>query len=374
MSTRAVALAPDRPEFCYNASPGYTKCIAVTRCWRRWKRRCRAPPRSRTGRGCWLRFALAKAYDDIGERDLGFAHLLEGNARSGGAGPGAAGEGTWREWTEIRAFFTAEFLARHQGLGDVSNMPVFIVGMPRSGTTLVEQVLASHKAVFGAGERTELRRTVERFSGPGGILPLWEAASTIGGDAFSRMGAAYVAAMRPLAPDAARITDKMPANFHFAGLIHMILPKARIIHVTRDPVDTCLSCFSKLFTSGQNYSYDLAELGRFHRACQRLMAHWREVLPADVFLEVRYESLVHDLEPEARRMLAHCDLPWDDACLEFHKTSRAVNTASMTQVRQPIYRGSVGRWRPGPALLRPLLEALEVGQTVPVGEAMVSLA
>ncbi len=154
----------------------------------------------------------------------------------------------------------------------------------------------------------------------------------------------------------------------------MILPKARIIHVTRDPVDTCLSCFSKLFTSGQNYSYDLGELGRFHRAYQRLMTHWREVLPADVFLEVRYESLVDDLEPEARRLLAHCNLPWDDACLEFHKTSRAVNTASMTQVRQPIYRGSVGRWRPDPVLLRPLLEALEVKQTVPVGEAMVSLA
>ncbi len=208
MSTRAVALAPDRPEFCYNLARLYKV--------RRGDPVLEALEAALPGaaslsprEGCWLRFALAKAYDDIGERDLGFAHLLEGNAiRRREAGYDEAN--ALGAMDRTRAIFTAEFLARHQGLGDVSNMPVFIVGMPRSGTTLVEQVLASHKAVFGAGERTELRRTVERFSGPGGILaalgepppdhrrrrvfadgrrPMWR-----------RCG--------PLAPDAARITEQ----------------------------------------------------------------------------------------------------------------------------------------------------------------------
>ena len=138
-----------------------------------------------------------------------------------------------------------------------------------------------------------------------------------------------------------------------------MLPNARIIHVVRDPVDTCLSCFSKLFTVEQPFTYDLAELGRYHRAYQRLMAHWRAVLPTDVLLEVEYEALVENFEPQARRIVAHCGLEWDPACLEFYKTSRPVHTASMVQVRQPIYRSSVGRWRPDPALLRPLLQALE---------------
>jgi hypothetical protein len=172
------------------------------------------------------------------------------------------------------------------------------------------------------------------------------------------MGAAYVAALRPLATDALRITDKMLANFHFVGLIHLILPQARIIHVVRDPVDTCLSCFSKLFSFEQRFTYDLGELGRFHRSYQRLMAHWRAIVPAHVLLEVHYERLVADLGTEARRIVAHCGLPWDDACLAFHETSRPVRTASVAQVRLPIYQGSVGRWRPDAALLRPLLEGL----------------
>jgi hypothetical protein len=153
----------------------------------------------------------------------------------------------------------------------------------------------------------------------------------------------------------------MPGNFLFVGLIRLILPNARIIHTTRDPVDTCLSCFSKLFGGEQAFSYDLAELGRYYRAYQRLMAHWREVVPADVMIEVRYESVVDDVETQARRIVAHCGLEWDPACLEFHKTARPVHTASMVQVRQPIYRSSVGRWRPKDELLKPLLDALAAG-------------
>ena len=168
-----------------------------------------------------------------------------------------------------------------------------------------------------------------------------------------------MAGLRPLAPDAARIVDKMPANFTCVGLIRLILPNAKIIHVSRDPVDTCLSCFSKLFSGDQPFSYDLAELGRYYRAYQGLMAHWRATLPPGVMLEVEYEALVRDFPSWARAIIAHCDLPWDPACLEFHKTARPVHTASLVQVRQPIYRSSVGRWRPDEALLRPLLEALK---------------
>ena len=164
--------------------------------------------------------------------------------------------------------------------------------------------------------------------------------------------------MRPLAPGALRITDKLPGNFPWIGLIHLALPKARIVHLIRDPVDTCLSCFSKLFSYPLSFTYDLGELGRYHSAYQRLMAYWRTVLPPGAMLEVRYEALVENLADEARRLVDYCQLPWNDACLRFHQTNRIVSTASATQVRQPIYSSSVGRWRPDAALLRPLLEGL----------------
>src|SRR5262249_3160040 len=147
-------------------------------------------------------------------------------------------------------------------------------------------------------------------------------------------------------PLAKRITDKMPANFRFVGLIHMTLPNARIIHTRRDPIDTCLSCFSKLFTKGHHYSYDIEELGRYYNGYQELMAHWRGILPEDVMLEVQYEEVVRDLETQARRIVAHCGLDWDDGCLAFHKTNRLVRTASATQVRSSIYPTSVGRSGP----------------------------
>ena len=202
--------------------------------------------------------------------------------------------------------------------------------MPRSGTTLVEQILASHPSVFGAGERAELSASVGRLQAERlGAEALRETLWTTPGETFRQMGADYVAALRPLAPSAARITDKMPINFVHVGLIHLILPRARIIHVVRDPVDTCLSCFSKLFAGDQPFAYDLGELGRFYRAYTRLMAHWRALLPANVMLEVQYETLVQDFEPQARRLVAHCGIEWDPASLDFHKTPRAVQTASM---------------------------------------------
>jgi len=154
-----------------------------------------------------------------------------------------------------------------------------------------------------------------------------------------------------------RITDKMPSNFRYIGLIRLVLPNARIIHTLRDPIDTCLSCFSLPFEK-LDFTCDLGELGRYYSAYERLMRHWHEVLPEDAVLDVQYENLVHDFEPESRRIVAYCGLSWDDACLRFYETSRPVRTASVVQVRQPIYRDSVRRWRPDPAVLAPLIDGL----------------
>ena len=307
---------------------------------------------------CELLFALAKACDDIGERDRGFGYLLRGNALKRSRTDYKESL-TLRTMQRIATVFTPDLLASRAGQGDPSSVPVFIVGMPRSGTTLVEQVLASHPAVFGSGERSELGDVVFRMGTQRlGAAPFPEAIWTLDGNVLRQMGSDYVAALRPLAPDALRIVDKMPVNFGFAGLIRLILPNAKIIHTMRDPVDTCLSIYSKLFSGDQPFSYDLAELGRYYSGYRDLMAHFRAVLPAESFLEVQYETMVDDFEVQARRIISHCGLPWDPACLEFYKTARPVRTASMAQVRQPIYRSSMGRWRPDPLLLQPLLEGL----------------
>ena len=353
---RAVKLAPDRPELGY-----YVVQMAKVQSGDDVLQALEAVlPRieSLSAREqCFLYFALAKAYDDVGERDRGFAYLLQGN-KIKRSETEYAEAGTLRAIARIPRVFTPELMAARKDLGDRSPVPVFVVGMPRSGTTLVEQTLASHAAVFGAGERSELSKAIRRLRAEplGVVYP--EAVRSMTGEALQRMGAEYVAALRALSANAVRIVDKTPGNFLYVGLIHLILPNARIIHVQRDPVDTCLSCFSKLFWGEQPFSYDLAELGRYYRSYQSLMAHWRTILPAGAMLEVEYEALVEDFEPQARRIVEHCGLQWDAACLEFYKTSRPVQTASMVQVRQPIYRTSVGRWRPDAGLLRPLLAEL----------------
>jgi hypothetical protein len=177
---------------------------------------------------------------------------------------------------------------------------------------------------------------------------------------LARLGQSYLASVRPLSGGRAHVVDKMPGNFLHAGLIHLMLPNARIVHCRRDPVDTCLSCYTKLFSAEQAFAYDLAELGRFHRAYQVLMDRWRVVLPQNRFIEVDYEAVVADMEGEVRRLIAFLDLPWDDACLDFHKTVRPVRTASVNQVRRPIYRSSTGRWKAHAAHLGPLLVALGI--------------
>jgi tetratricopeptide (TPR) repeat protein len=301
-----------------------------------------------------LHFALGKAFADIGDAQASLGHIQQGNAL----------QRTHIRYDErkslellaqIRAVFTKELMQQKSLLGDPSSLPIFIIGMPRSGSTLVEQIIASHSGVFGAGELPDLELLARRAIRPPGRFP--EAVRDMSGEDLRGIGASYVRAVGRLAPSAARITDKMLNNFALAGLIHLALPNSRIVHIQRDPRDTALSCFSHLFRRVE-YSYDLTELGRYYRAYYRLMAHWRDVLPAGVMLDVQYEDLIANTEQQARRMVAHCGLDWDEACLSFYKTKRPVFTASAAQVREPVYHGSVGRWRSCERLLAPFMEAL----------------
>jgi hypothetical protein len=213
--------------------------------------------------------------------------------------------------------------------------------------------------VRGGGELMALNDTVRSVRVDGsGLVGYPASVPLLDGDGLRQLGARYLERLSAKAPTGSRVTDKMPANYHFLGLVHLILPNAKIIHTIRNPVDNCISCFSKLFTAEQNHTYDLAELGRYYRRYERLMAHWRDILPSGNFLDVQYESVVADLESEARRIVAYCELEWDDRCLAFHATDRPVRTASAAQVRQPIYTSAIGRWRAYEGFLEPLLTSL----------------
>jgi hypothetical protein len=261
----------------------------------------------------------------------------------------------------IEKVFTQPLIEEKSGSGDATHVPIFVLGMPRSGTTLVEQILASHPQAHGAGELHNFFEAMLGVQGPDGRpVPATKSVPALDAKIFADIGARYLAGIRELAPAASRIVNKMPNNYYFIGFIHLALPSAKIIHVIRDPIDTCVSCFSKLFTLELNYTYDLAELGRYYRQYERLMAHWRRVLPPGRILDVRYEDVVADLEGQTRRLLEHCELPWDKRCIAFHETERQVRTASAVQVRQPIYASAIGRWRPYKDFIGPLLEALDL--------------
>ncbi|HEX4144960.1 MAG TPA: tetratricopeptide repeat protein [Pirellulales bacterium] len=315
----------------------------------------RLPPRDML----FTHFGLGKALEDVGDYPRAFEHWLQGNAlkRSQIRYDEAAWQQTFRLTAEA---FDADLLNRFAGASDPSAAPIFVLGMPRSGSTLIEQILASHPQVHGAGELKNLDRVVGTLPDTAGRPVSYpEYVRWIDADGLRRLGEAYLASLPALPAGKTRLTDKMPANFFYVGLIPLILPNARIIHTVRDPVDTCLSCFSRLFASGQSYSYDLGELGRYYRWYHELMAHWRSILPAGAMLDVGYEHLVDDLERQARRMLDFCGLPWDDRCLSFYETNRPVATLSNVQIRQPVYRTSVERWRRYEPWLAPLLAELE---------------
>ncbi len=358
---RAIALRPDRlgPYLALaNARPVRHGDAMVARLEELAARRHALSVHDRI----MLCFALHKACTDLGDPTRGFAFLQEGATLR-------RNQLAYDERAELAALdaprraFTAELMAGLAGQGDPSALPVFILGMPRSGSTLIEQMLASHPRVVGGGERGDFTAALRAAARREGSLDDSDAfVAALTPEMLRRIGASYVERLESAAAgtkaDPLRITDKLPDNFRHVGLIHLALPHARIIHTRRDRVNTCLSCYSKLFAAPHAYSYDLGALGRYWQAYDRLMTHWRTVLAEGVMLEVEYEEVVADFPAAARRIVAHCGLDWDEACLDFHRTVRPVRTASVVQVRQPIYRSSVGKWRPDAATLRPLLEGL----------------
>lgn len=315
----------------------------------------------------FLDFALAKAFDDLGRHDRAFERLASANRlKRASLDYDVARDEALAD--RIIGAFDKPFLDAQGSPGLSDDKPIFIIGMPRSGTTLVEQVLASHSQIVGAGELNHFRDVVMGFGGAGpGVKGLGtsglgfpEGVRDLTGGDFQKLGKAYSGLLGQQAADARRVTDKMPRNFFFAGLIALTLPDARIIHCTRHPVATCFSCYRIHFPEGQKFAYDLGELGRYYRLYDRLMEHWRAVLPGRIF-DLSYEDLVAEPEARMRALLEFAGLDWEDACLEFHKTGRQVRTASAQQVRRPLYRTAVERWKRYEKHLGPLIDALGPG-------------
>ena len=307
-----------------------------------------------------LHFALAKALEDAGRYDESFGHLERGNALVHKRLPYDRTAQAHLVET-IASVFDDDLLERLSGAGDPSTVPVFVVGMPRSGTTLVERIIGSHPKAHGAGELRHLNDIARGSGVPGDPAAAMAGLAKLDAARCRAMGEEYLGRVKALAPEAARIVDKMPSNFLRVGLIGIILPNARIIHCRRDPADTCLSCYGQYFRRGQAFAYDLRALGHYYGLYAQLMDHWHAVLPGRI-LDVDYEALVADPEVQTRRLLKHCGLSWDRQCLQFHASPAPVRTASASQVRKPVYRSSVARWRRYESHLGPLLDALANGR------------
>ncbi len=304
-----------------------------------------------------LWFTIGKAYEDVGRFDEAFEAYRKGNDIYRAAHP--FDEKRNEDFVErtIRNF-GPDAIKGYPDLGCLDNTTIFIVGMPRSGTTLIEQILASHSSVYGGGEQTHLNDVYNESLIPQRREALPELAARLTDAQKKEMGEEYIRRQRQLSAESRHVTDKMPSNHYLLGLIPIIVPNAKIIHCTRDPMDVCFSNYAQLFRDGQLFSYNLNDLAREYRRYERLMAHWKQVLPSGVMLDVAYEDVVSDLEQSARQLIDHCGLPWEDHCLDFHKTKRSVKTASAAQVRRPVYKSSVGRWRHFEKHLAPLADAL----------------
>ncbi len=259
----------------------------------------------------------------------------------------------YRRWVDaMTGLFTAEMFRDHAGIGDPTEVPVFVVGMPRSGTTLTEQICASHPDVHGAGELYDLKYLTTKVGSSNQQLM-----AALTPENSARLAGLYLNGVRRHAPDALRIVDKLPLNFQLIGFIALLFPNARIIHCRRDPIDTCVSCYMTDLGMWHGYTSDLEKLGLYYREYDRLMQHWNSVLPGRIF-ERRYEDAIADEETETRRLIDHLGLPWNDACLKFNEQQRQVGTPSMLQVRQPVYQSSVKRWKNYGDHLKPLIRGL----------------
>lgn len=304
-------------------------------------------------------FALAKELEDLGEAEKSFRYLQQG-ASARRSNMQYDPQRDLDTMAVIRSTFTADVVAE-AGTGDNSDEPIFVLGMPRTGTTLVERILGSHSKVFAAGELNNF--ALQLMSLVRGDLQeqrvdrdeLVRRSSQVD---FAKLGARYIQSTRPFTGHTARFIDKLPLNYLYVGLIHKALPNARIINVQRDPMDTCYAVFKTLFTDAYPFSYDLEELANYYVAYHELIDHWNAVLPG-VMHTVTYESLVEDVEAESRRLVDFCGLEWQKRCLSFHESDDASTTASAVQVRRPVYKSSVGLWRKYSEQLQPVVERLQ---------------
>jgi tetratricopeptide (TPR) repeat protein len=304
-----------------------------------------------------LHFALGRAFEQRKEYEEAFSHYATGNARRRKSVPFDIGvfENKTRR---VRECFSAAFFAQRASVGHSDRAPIFVLGLPRSGSTLIEQILASHSCVEGTFELPNVLTMVREFDHANSEHDAYpEKVRDVPAEEFANLGRRYIEETAALRSGKPHFIDKMPNNFSHVGLIHSILPNAIIIDARRHPMDSCFSTYKQNFAEGQSFSYDLDDLGRYYRCYLSLMDHWGTVLPGKV-LQVSYEQLVRDPETNIRRLLRHCGLDFEPACLAFHETKRSVRTASAEQVRQPMYTSGIGHWRNFERQLEPLRLAL----------------
>jgi tetratricopeptide (TPR) repeat protein len=296
-----------------------------------------------------LRFAMGKYYDDVGDFARAFHNYQRANQLHKMRAEPYNREARARFVDDLMRVYTPETLARARTSGSDSARPVFVIGMPRSGTSLVEQIIASHPAAAGAGELNFWTVVGRNYEGPMRQALLSEPIR-------KKLAADYLRVLAGHSSEAIRIVDKAPFNADYLGVIHSVYPNARMIYMDRNPIDSCLSCYFQQFAPVLNYTMDLSDLAHYYREHKRLIEHWRRVLPPETLLVVPYAQLTEDQEKWTRRILEFLGLPWDARCMDFHKTERAVTTASTWQVRQKIYKSSVERWRNYKKFIGPLLE------------------
>jgi tetratricopeptide (TPR) repeat protein len=346
---RAISMEPDSPE-AWAGIPGLRRMTSSDADWLAEAQRI-AGRNLAIRQEIQLRFAIGKYFDDVGDFEQAFVNYQRANDLTKMQRPGHDRQRVTHGIDLIVHSHGQDWLNRAR-ISNVSERPLFIVGMPRSGTTLAEQILASHAEAFGAGE-----------------LPFWNtaasthAASRLNGEidasAIPALADSYLKLLDGLSSTARRVVDKMPGNYLHLGLIHAALPNARIIHMRRNPIDTCLSIYFQNFGVVHSYANDLEDLAHYYTEYLRVMDHWRRTLPVDAILDVPYEGLVDDPEAWSRKMLEFVGLPWDPACMEFHRTSRTVSTFSKWQARQKISKSSVERWRNYEKFVGPLLRVAQ---------------
>lgn len=308
-----------------------------------------------TGKQTALHHAAGKIYNDLGQYDEAFRHFAKAKEIVSRKFDIASYQRFIEKTCQL---FTMPFFLERTGYGNSSERPVFIVGMPRSGTTLTEQILASHSKVKGAGEMVDLQRIERRITETKRETDSYfNMIAGLSADQSLVHAEAYLDTLKRHSRTALRVVDKMPHNFELLGLIALLFPNARVVHCRRNPIDTCISCFTHNFSEAHGYNSDLSNLGLYYREYSKLMSHWAKVLPLQIF-DLKYEQLVTDQEATTHQLINFLELDWEDACTEFHLTERAVITPSRWQVRQPIYKSSLQRWRRFEPHIEPLKQSL----------------